>query len=163
MSSTTSSRAGDSRKENIMSVVASHPFESTKNKSPSKGLNVALWALQGLLGLAFVGASAGKLLGAPDMVALYDAIGVGQWFRYVTGILELSGAALVVVPRTKAVGAGLLASIMLGAISTHLFVLHNSPVAPLVLLVIASMVLWGRRSELALVIATAKALLSRKA
>ena len=136
-----------------MNAVASSPVASATSNSPSKNVNVALWVAQGLLALAFVGAGAGKLLGTPDMVALYEAIGLGQWFRYVTGILELTGAVLVIVPRTRVIGAGLLASIMLGAIATHLFVLHNSPVAPLVLLVVASLVLWGRRAEVAGLIA----------
>jgi len=30
-----------------------------------------------------------KLSGAPPMVALFDAIGVGQWFRYVAGAPEV--------------------------------------------------------------------------
>ena len=136
-----------------MSAVASSHVESAMSKSPSKRVNLALWVAQGLLALAFVGAGTGKLLGTSDMVALYEAIGLGQWFRYVTGILELTGAALVIVPRTRVIGAGLLASIMLGAIATHLFVLHNSPGVPLVLLVIASLVLWGRRAEVAGLIA----------
>ena len=38
---------------------------------------------------------------------------------------------------------------MVGAIATHLFVLHNAPSAPLVLLALVSFVLWGRRAELA--------------
>lgn len=136
-----------------MSVVASSHVASAMSKSPSKRLNIALWVAQGFLALAFVGAGTGKLLGTPDMVALYEAIGLGQWFRHVTGILELIGAVLVIVPRTRVVGAGLLASIMLGAITTHLFVLHNSPLAPLALLVVASLVLWGRRAEVASLIA----------
>ena len=136
-----------------MSAVASSHVVSAMSKSPSKSVNIALWVAQGLLALAFVGAGTGKLLGTPDMVALYEAIGSGQWFRYVTGILELAGAVLVIVPRTRVVGAGLLASIMLGAITTHLFVLHSSPLAALVLLVVASFVLWGRRAEVASLIA----------
>lgn len=136
-----------------MSAVASGRAESAPSKSPSKSVNIALWVAQSLLALAFVGAGVGKLLGTPDMVALYDAIGMGQWFRYVTEMLELTGAALVVVPRTRVIGAGLIASIMLGAITTHLVVLHNSPLAPLVLLVVASLVLLGRRAEVASLIA----------
>jgi len=139
-----------------MSAVASSHVASATSNSPSKSVNIALWVAQGLLALAFVGAGAGKLLGTPDMVALFEAIGLGQWFRYVTGILELIGAALLIVPRTRVIGAGLLASIMLGAIITHLFVLQNSPVAPLVLLVVASLVLWGRRAEVAGLIAKVK-------
>ena len=114
-----------------------------------KGLNIALWCLQVLLALAFVGASSGKLMGKPEMVGLFEVIGVGQWFRYVTGILELTGAVLIVVPKTRSVGAVLLIAVMLGAVATHLFILHAAPTAPLVLLLLASFVAWGRWLELA--------------
>jgi uncharacterized membrane protein YphA (DoxX/SURF4 family) len=113
-----------------------------------KVLNIALWVVQILLALAFLGASSGKLLGRPEMVGLFEAIGIGQWFRYVTGLLEAAGAVLVVVPRTKAFGAALLAMVMVGAVLTHLFILHNAPTAPAVLLVLAGTVVWGRRGDL---------------
>jgi uncharacterized membrane protein YphA (DoxX/SURF4 family) len=116
------------------------------NRAPqSKGANIALWVLQGLLALAFVGAASGKLLGKPEMVALFEAVGVGQWFRYVTGLLELTGALLIVVPRTKFFGAALLSVVMVGAVLTHLFILHNAPTAAAVLLVLAGVVAWARR------------------
>jgi hypothetical protein len=67
----------------------------------------------------------------------------------VTGLLEVSGAVLLLVPRTPGLGAALLASVMLGAITTHLFVLHNSPATPLVLLVGLAFVAWGRRAQIA--------------
>jgi hypothetical protein len=34
-------------------------------------------------------------------------------------------------------------------IATHLFILHNAPTAPVVLLALTSFVRWGRRAELA--------------
>jgi putative oxidoreductase len=113
-----------------------------------KGANIALWVLQGLLALAFVGAASGKLLGKPEMVALFEAVGVGQWFRYVTGLMELTGALLIVVPRTKFFGAALLSMVMVGAVLTHLFILHSAPTAPAVLLVLAGVVAWARRGEM---------------
>ena len=119
------------------------------SSTPGKGLNIGLWVAQGLLALAFAGAASGKLRGQPEMVGLYEAIGVGQWFRYVTGLVELTGAVLILVPKTRVIGAGLLAGTMLGAIATHLFVLHSPPTAPVVLLSLVSFVLWGRRAELA--------------
>jgi len=115
---------------------------------PGKAANIALWIAQLFLALAFVGAASGKLLGAPQMVGLYDTIGIGQWFRYVTGLLEVAGVVLVVVPRTKAFGAVLLAVVMVGAVLTHLFILHNAPTAPAVLFVLAGTVVWGRRADL---------------
>jgi putative oxidoreductase len=81
--------------------------------------------------------------------ALFKAIGIGQWLRYVTGICEVTGALLIVEPKTRSLGAGLLAAVMLGAITAHLFVLHVPPTAPVVLLLLASFVLWGRRRDLA--------------
>jgi uncharacterized membrane protein YphA (DoxX/SURF4 family) len=116
---------------------------------PGKRLDVALWAAQVLLALTFLAAASGKLLGNPEMVAVFEAVGVGQWFRYATGLIEIAGALLVVVPKTRVVGAGLFVNVMVGAAATHLFVLHNAPTAPLVLLALASFVLWGRRAEIA--------------
>jgi putative oxidoreductase len=71
-----------------MNASATRPLPDV-GAGPRKGLNIALWCVQGLLAV-FVGASAGKLMGKPEMVALFEAVGIGQWFRYVTGLLELS-------------------------------------------------------------------------
>ncbi len=83
-----------------------------------------------------------------DVQFSQPAVGFGQWFRYVTGILELAGAVLIVVPRTRSIGAALLATIMLGAITAHLFILHVPPTAPVVLLLLSGFVVWGRRKDL---------------
>jgi hypothetical protein len=93
----------------------------------------------------FVNASWAKLAGNSDMVALFTAVGIGQWFRYFTGMLELAGALLIVVPRTRRAGAAVLATVMLGAITAHLFILRVPPIAPLVLLLLAGLVLGQRR------------------
>ena len=114
----------------------------------SRAMNIALWVIQILLALAFLGAASGKLLGKPEMVQLFEVIGIGQWFRYLTGLLEATGAVLVVIPRTRFFGAALLGVVMIGAVLTHLFVLHNPPTAPAVLLVLAGIVAWGRRDGL---------------
>jgi putative oxidoreductase len=137
----------NSRQEDVMMQSALTPAAAPTNTPQSKGANTALWVLQGLLALAFVGAASGKLLGKPEMVALFEAVGIGQWFRYVTGLLELTGAVLIVVPRTKFFGAALLCMVMVGAVLTHLFILHSAPTAPAVLLVLAGVVAWVRRGE----------------
>lgn len=115
---------------------------------PGKAANIALWVVEILLALAFLGAASGKLLGNPDMVRLYATIGIGQWFRLATGLLEVTGAVLLVIPRTKFFGAALLVMIMVGAVLTHLFILHSAPTAPAVLLLVACIVAWGRRGAL---------------
>src|SRR2546428_13591286 len=84
--------------------------------APARASNIALWTLQVLVALAFVAAALGKLVGSADMVALFDAVGLGQWFRYATGSLEVLGAALLIAPGKTAFGAVLLACAMAGAV-----------------------------------------------
>jgi putative oxidoreductase len=117
--------------------------------TPGKALNIALWTLQVLAALAFAAAGSGKLLGSPAMIALFEAIGIGQWFRYVTGSLEVLGALLLIVPGKTAFGAVLLACVMAGAVVAHLTVLHTAPTAPFVLFALTALIACGRRSQLA--------------
>jgi putative oxidoreductase len=115
--------------------------QSTKS---GRGMNIALWVLQALLAAAFLMAGASKLAGAETMVGQFEAIGLGQWFRYLTGGLEIAAAILLLIPRLSGYGAILLLPIMLGAAVTHLVVFKNSPAVPLVLLGLAAFVAWGR-------------------
>ena len=116
--------------------------------TPGKTSNIALWTLQALVALTFVAAGSGKLLGSADMIALFDAVGIGQWFRYVTGLLEVVGGVLLVVPGKTAFGAVLLACVMAGAVVAHLTVLHTAATVPLVLFALTALIAWGRRSQL---------------
>jgi uncharacterized membrane protein YphA (DoxX/SURF4 family) len=106
-----------------------------------------LWIAQIALGAMFLMAGGSKLAGAPAMVSLFGALGLGQWFRYFTGAVEVSAALLLLIPRTAGFGALLLVATMLGAIAANLF-LGQSPVAPLVLLSVASAIAWVRRAQL---------------
>jgi putative oxidoreductase len=119
--------------------------------SPARGrgraLNIALWALQALLALMFAMAGLSKVFGDPAMVEMFATIGVGQWFRYVVGALEIAGAVGVLTPRFSGSAAIGLVCVMLGAIFTNLFVLGASPLLPLGLLVAGVVVAWGRRSR----------------
>ena len=123
---------------------ANHAFATD---APGKALNIALWTLQVLVALVLLAAGSGKLVGSAAMVALFDAIGIGQWFRYVTGSLEVLGALLLIVPGKSAFGAALLACVMAGAVVAHLTVLHTAPTAPLVLFALTAVIAWGRRSQ----------------
>ena len=109
---------------------------------------VALWAVQIALAGMFLLAGSSKLLGAAEMVALFDAIGVGQWFRYVTGLIEVSSAIALLVPSFAVFGALALVATMVGAIVTHLFIVGGSPAMPAILLLGAAAVVWARRHRL---------------
>ena len=78
------------------------------------------------------------------MKQLFDKIGLGQWFRYLTGGLEVTGAILLLIPTTEVLGGVLLVMTMVGAIATHLFVLGGSPVPAIVLFVMVGTVTWYR-------------------
>ena len=111
----------------------------------SRVLNVTIWGIQILTALAFLAAGGSKFAGAPAMVDMFEKIGFGQWFRYVTASFEVTGAVLLLIPRTAAIGGGLLAAVMIGAIGTHLFLIGGNPIPPAVLLVLAVTVAWNRR------------------
>ena len=107
-----------------------------------KGRMIALWALRVVLGLAFLAAGGSKLAGAPAMVAMFAKIGFGQWFRILTGLLEVAGAIGLFVPRFAVYAASLLAVVMACAIGFHLTILGGNPAPPIILLLLASLIIW---------------------
>ena len=125
-------------------VIAGSRFGSA---STGKIINVGLWILQIAAAGMFLMVGFFKLSGDPRMVALFDAIGLGQWFRYVTGSLEVLGALLLLIPRLSGLGALLLMGVMLGAVPTHLFVVGGSPLSAITLLIVTGVVAWGRRKR----------------
>jgi putative oxidoreductase len=75
----------------------------------------------------FVGAGSAKLMGASSMVSLFQAVGVGQWLRYVVGVGELTGAVLLAMRRTTLPATFLLSGLLIGAAATEMVVLRRLP------------------------------------
>ena len=101
-----------------------------------------VWALRVFLGLVFVAAGVDKFLG-PMWVRVFNDIGFGQWFRYVTGIVEVLGGCLLLVPRATVVAVPALVCTMAGALLVHLAVVGIGPATVAVSVLIAAlMVLW---------------------
>jgi putative oxidoreductase len=109
---------------------------------------IALWVTQVVLAAMFLMAGGSKLAGVPAMVTMFDTLGLGQWFRYVTGAIEATSGILLLVPSAAVFGALLLIPTMLGAIVTNVFVIHASPMIPALLLLGAAAVAWARRHQL---------------
>jgi len=110
--------------------------------------NIALWVIQiGLAGMFFM-AGGSKLAGVEKMVQVYNMIGIGQWFRIVTGLIEVGSAVMLLIPVLSGLGGLLLSATMIGAIITHLFVLGGSPALPIVLLIGSLIVAFGRKDRL---------------
>jgi putative oxidoreductase len=93
------------------------------------------WLLQVPLALVFLVAGYRKLTGDAVPVETFTQLGLGEWFRYFTGVLELLGGVGLLVPRLASLAAIGLAGIMIGAVLTHLFVIGGSAVLALVFLV----------------------------
>lgn len=110
-----------------------------------KTRNRLVWGIRILLALAFGAAGASKLAGVAQMVAVFDTIGIGQWFRYLTGGIEVLGAVLMLVPATGLLAGLLLGGTMVGATISHLVVLPGSPVPAIVLGLLCAVVVWNTR------------------
>ncbi len=99
-----------------------------------------------LLGLAFLGAGGSKLAGAQMHVENFARWGYPAWFQYVTGLVEVVGALMTLVPATRFYGAVLLVCTMAGAVVTHLNAGEGSMIgAPITLMVLSALVAWGHR------------------
>ena len=107
-----------------------------------------LVTIKALVALAFTGAGLAKLSGVSMMVETFDAIGVGQWFRYVTALIEITGAALLFVPGRQAWGAGLLMMTMIGAVTAHFLVLGPSVIPASILGGLSALILYSYRDQL---------------
>src|SRR6267142_3387227 len=117
----------------------------SRSGSIAKIIKVLLWVLQiGAAGM-FLMVGFLKISGDPQLVGLFEAIGIGQWFRYLTGTLEVAGAILLLIPRTSGLAALMLAGIMSCAVATHVFIVGGSPLMAIILLVVTGVVAWGRR------------------
>jgi len=93
-----------------------------------------VWGVRVLLALAFGAAGAAKLAGAQQMVQVFDAIGFGQWFRYLTGLVEVGGAVLLLAT-------------MVCAVATHLLLIGGNPAPAVVLALLSGFVAWRLRPQ----------------
>jgi putative oxidoreductase len=125
---------------------ATNPAASQRAVSkPSLLQTIPGWILSLLLALIFLAAGSMKLMSRPVMVQEFAQVGLGQWFRYFTGILEVAGAICMLVPPLSRWGAVVLAAVMSGAVVAHLTALHSSPALPAILLVMVLAATWLRR------------------
>jgi uncharacterized membrane protein YphA (DoxX/SURF4 family) len=114
-------------------------------KAVSKGRTIAAWILRFLLGVAFLVIGGAKLAGVMNTVQFFTAIGWGQWFRYLTGLLDVMGAVLLFIPRWTCYGALLLVSTVGTATVLCLTIMHRSATVPLALTLSAATLAWLTR------------------
>lgn len=114
---------------------------------PPSFARFGLLTIKALVALTFLAAGLAKLSGVEMMVATFDAVGVGQWFRYVTGLIEIGSAVLLFVPGLQAIGAGLLVVTMTGAVIAHFTVIGPTAVPATILGLLAATILYAHRDQ----------------
>ena len=116
----------------------------------SVAANRAVWTVQILLGVFLVVASAGpKFFGEATAVDMFLRIGLGEWFRYFVGALELLGGVGLLVRRFSGLAALGLVGLMIGAAYTQAFVLHGGAlvVTPIVIGLLCALIAYARRDD----------------
>ncbi len=99
-----------------------------------------------LLALFFFYAGGSKLASPDAHIEAFVRWGYPVWFLYMTGLVEVAGAVLLLAPTVRFYGAALLACTMLGATVTHLRAGEMAAVpVPLVLLTFVGLIAWVSR------------------
>ena len=85
------------------------------------------WAIRVLTFVVFLFFASGKFKNTADApwVVLFRQMGFGQWLRYVTGVVEIIGAFLLLFSKTVELGLTLLAAVMLFAMVIVVLFLHR--------------------------------------
>jgi uncharacterized membrane protein YphA (DoxX/SURF4 family) len=90
-----------------------------------KSIDVTGWVMRISAGLFFLAVGFAKFQTRSIWVQIFADIGFGDWFRYLTGVLQASAGILIFVPRTTKVGTALAGCTMAGAMAAHLFLLDT--------------------------------------
>lgn len=112
-----------------------------------KTQTIVIWALRAALAALFLSAAIMKLAGQSMMVQEFDAVGLGQWFRYLTGALELVGGIAILIPAFSVLGAVLFLLVDVGAFFAQAFVLHMDVVHTIVIGVVICALLYLQRAQ----------------
>ncbi|MBV9928195.1 MAG: DoxX family protein [Acidobacteria bacterium] len=86
----------------------------------SKRMKALSWVLQAVVAVILLQTLFFKFTGAPESVYIFSKLGAEPWGRIASGVFELIAAALLLFPRTAAVGALMSLGVISGAIFSHL-------------------------------------------
>ena len=103
------------------------------------------WLIQIILAMVFLTVGMAKISGVESAVKMFEQIGLGQWFRYVTGAIEVTAAILLLFGPYATLGAGMIVMTMVGAVMTHLWWIGGSVLPPVLLGGAASVLIYLRR------------------
>jgi putative oxidoreductase len=129
-------------------TILDSPLLTPPDRVPT--FDVLGWVLRIAAGGIFLSVGLTKFESQSLWVGLFAQIGLGDWFRYLTGALQVTGGALFLIPRTTRIAAAIAGSTMVGAIFAHVFVLPTGiggAIIPLALLVFTIVVATRREPD----------------
>jgi putative oxidoreductase len=109
---------------------------------PNRLGSLATWLPRIAVAIVFLSVGTSKFRD-PMWVRLFGQIGLGQWFRWLTGIMQIAAGVLVLIPRTSLAGIVLAACTMLGASIVWITILHAPANAPIPGVLLAMLIAIG--------------------
>jgi len=107
-----------------------------------------LWILRVVVAGLFLLAGYMKLSGQAMMIGEFDRVGFGQWFRIVTGVLEVVGSLCVLVPAVSVFGAMIVLLVDVGAFFAQAFILHDDIIHTIVIGLVICALIFLQRNQL---------------
>jgi hypothetical protein len=113
--------------DEVRDMAATGELKLAIDDRPTRISVVLAWSARIALVAAFIFIGTSKFSDNPrsEWVRIFERIGWGQWFRYFTGAVQVTGAALMLVRPTLTAGAFLLACTMIGAMIVDLIVMRS--------------------------------------
>jgi uncharacterized membrane protein YphA (DoxX/SURF4 family) len=108
---------------------------------------LATWLPRIAVALIFLSVGSEKFAASGPWIRVFARIGLGDWFRYLTGVMQVGGALLLLVPPLVRLGAVVLGCTMVGAIIANVFILNTGLAAIIPSGLLAAVVFVGWRSS----------------
>lgn len=117
--------------------------------------NKILTAVSAIFGLLLINGGLNKFLEYmptpdnlnPELVKDFEAIDEISWLLPLIGIAEILGGALIIFPKTRALGALIVFPVMVGVLLTHIFVDPDQLVTAIVIWVILLWIIFDNRRK----------------
>ena len=121
---------------------------SSATLSQPRSANIVVWILRVVVAALFLFAASMKLTSQPMMVQEFDMVGLGQWFLYFTGIVEVIGAVATLIPSVSVLGAVLLLLVDAGAFIAQVGAIHMDWIHTIVIGVVVAALIYLQRDAL---------------
>jgi len=121
-------------------------FELPAERTPDRVDLIRTWVPRIAMSLFFLSFGSQKFTDR-HWIGVFATIGFGDWFRYLTGALQIAGALLLLIPRTAIIGTMVLAMTMVGAMLAWMFFLGSPGSAVFPAIILALLVAVGANTR----------------